>query len=213
MLGGMRKQVVMAALAVWLVLGGGPEAPLEGTPVAEAAVSIAYTLEELVDQSPWAVVATAKERFSQWQELGGSRRIVTYTRVDVHTGVYGKGLDSNVWIRTLGGVVDRIGQQVSGEADLRLNQRALVFLLRTPDGALVVSGAAQGHFPVAEAEKMGDQLVKPARLGFSPSMGKILPRKGPSISVHEVLIGLEPEAAIAKIREVKARRDALRHRK
>jgi hypothetical protein len=209
----MRKQVVMAALAVWLVLGGGPAAPLDGPPTAQAAVSIAYTLEELVDQSPWAVVVTAKERFSQWEELGGSRRIVTYTRVDVRTGVYGKGLDSSVWIRSLGGVVDRIGQQVSGEADLQLNKRALVFLVRAADGALVVSGAAQGHFPIAEEEKEGEQVVKAARLGFSPSMGKILPRKGPSISVHEVLIGLEPKAAIAKIREVKARRDALRDKK
>jgi hypothetical protein len=213
MLLGMRKHVVAAALAAWLVLGGSPTAPVDGPATAEAAVSIAYTLEELIDQSPWAAVVVAQERVSRWEEFGGSRRIVTYTRVAVQAGIYGKGLEQEAWVRSLGGAVDRIGQQVSGQADLKLKERALVFLVRTRDGALVVSGAAQGHFPITEADADTERAPRPARLGPSPSLGKILAREGPSISVHEVLIGLTPKAAIAKIREVKAHRDALRRKK
>ncbi len=219
MLGLMRKHLVIAGLAVCLALGGSVEAPWSGPSTAEAAVSVAHTLEELVDQSRWAVLGSAKERVSNWEEVAGSRRIVTYTRVEVSQIVFGKGLEKSVWVRTLGGAVDRIGQQVSGQAELRLGQRALLFLSRTPSGAVVVSGAAQGHFPIAEPKKAVPKKAVPrkegesARLGYSPSMGKVMPRKGPSISVHEVLIGLEPKAAVAKIREVKALRDALRRKK
>ena len=209
MLGLMRKHLVIAGLAVCLALGGSVGAPWSGPSTAEAAMSVAHTLEELVDQSRWTVLGSAKERVSNWEEVAGSRRIVTYTRVEVSQIVFGKGLEKSVWVRTLGGVVDRIGQQVSGQAELRLGQRALLFLSRTPSGAVVVSGAAQGHFPIAEPKKEGER----ARLGYSPSMGKVIARKGPSISVHEVLIGLEPKAAVAKIREVKALRDALRRKK
>src|SRR5690606_26012643 len=119
-------------------------------PRAEAAVSVAYTLEELVDSAPTAVLARAVAQESRWEEIAGSRRIVTYTSLALEDGIYGEA-KASLRVRTLGGVVGKVGQQVSGEASFRIGERAVVFLSATRSGTLVVAGAAQGHFPVREA--------------------------------------------------------------
>ncbi len=80
-------------------------------------------------------------------------------------------------------VVDRIGQQVSGEAHLAIGAQALLFLMPAKDGALVVAGMAQGHYPVLK------QTDQPPRLAASPDLGAVLPRPGPSITAREVLVG------------------------
>jgi hypothetical protein len=174
---------------------------------AQAAVSIAYTLDELVMRSPRVVVATGLERKSQWEELGGSKRIVTYTRMRVHDDVYGSG-DGEVWVRTLGGVVDNIGQQVSGEASLAVGEKAVVFLTRVSDGAWVVSGMAQGHYPVRAAARKDGEPPPPELLHFSPDVGEILPRRGPSIPAHSQLVGKTVPQSLAAIRAAKADVDA-----
>lgn len=194
------------AFALALGTAGWAASPwgLVGPDRAEAAVAIAYTLDELIELSPWVVVARATERKGVWEEVGGSRRIVTYTKLELEQAVYGKP-DKTLWVRTLGGAVGRIGQQVAGEAQLSLKKSALLFLMKTDDGVLLVAGAAQGHYPLVKPTQQG---AKPT-LGHSRSLGTVLSRQGPSIPASDLLVGKTLEQAKATIREAKTRYDAL----
>ena len=178
-----------------------------GVQEADAAVSVAYSLDELVGLSTHAVIAKAVERKSMWEHDGGGRRIVTYTKLEVQETIFGKP-QATVWVRTLGGAVGRIGQQVAGEAEFTMGKIALVFLTPTDDKALVVSGAAQGHFPIVKPTR-----TKPRTLKLSPSLGTVLPRRGPSISIQEALGKKSLDDAVLAIRDSKARIDALKRKK
>jgi hypothetical protein len=204
----MRIQRLIAACLVGAAaLAVSADAPFEGVPRAEAAVVVAHTLPELVKRSPHVVVAKAVERRSLWEVAAGSKRIVTYTKLEVQDVIYGKP-GKTVWVRTLGGAVGRIGQQVAGEARFQLKHRSIVFLFPTADGKTVVTGAAQGHFPLKRPKAKGG----PATVKLSRSLGKVLPRRGPSISVQERLMHKRLDDAIADIRAAKTQLDAL-HKK
>jgi len=196
-----RALALALALALPAALGAGPAAL--GPRPAEAAVSVAISLDQLVTSASRVVVATALEQRSQWEELGGARRIVTYTRLTVDETVAGEP-GNEVWVRTLGGVVDRIGQQVSGEAHLALGAKSLLFLMPARDGALVVVGMAQGHYPVLE---QADRSVK---LAASPDLGTVMPRPGPTIAAREVLVGATLSDAIKAVQHAKQVNDAKR---
>ncbi len=182
----MRK-VVVAAFAALAVASLSLDAS-EGLGVgreAQASVSVLMSVDELMQLSNDVVVATAVERKSQWEDLPSGRRIVTYTRLVVDETVTGSGR-SEIWVRTLGGKVGRLGQIVSGEAEIALDARALLFLADVDDGAghtiTIVTGRAQGHFPLDES---GAEPV----LKASPDAGLLLPRRGPAVSAQEVLVG------------------------
>ena len=160
---------------------GAVSLPVAGPHEAHAAVSVLMSLEELVAASSFVVVATALDRESRWETIGGGRRIVTYTRLKVDRGVSGAA-PKEIVVRTLGGSVGKIGQQVSGEAALSLGKPALLFLAKVDD-ALVVTGLAQGHYPVVTDGK------GVTRLASSPDAGTLLPRRGPQIAAREVLVG------------------------
>ena len=182
----------VARLALGLALGAtaialpapGPEGD------AHAAVSILMTLDELVATSSRVVLAEPIERTSRWEELGGGRRIVTYTRLAVDETISG-GARPEVWVRTLGGRVDKIGQHVAGEASFSLGEKTLVFLEEV-EGATVVTGMAQGHYRLADED--GDVVLRP-----SPDAGTLLPRKGPSIAARELLVGARLDRARALV--------------
>lgn len=164
---------------------------------AEAAVSLLLSLDELVAASRLVVVATPRERRSVWEEVGGSRRIVTYTRLEVERSVVGEEA-REVWVRTLGGAIGRVGQQVSGEASPRVGEKGF-FFLADAGAALVVAGMAQGHFRVlADAE--GRERLRP-----SPDAGTLLPRRGPAISAREFLLGRSPSDAAEQVLRARAR--------
>jgi hypothetical protein len=190
----------VARLALALALGGAAAAlpPPGDRGRAEAAVSILMTLDELVASSSRVVLAEPLERTSRWEVLGGGKRIVTYTRLAVSEPVAGAG-SSEVWVRTLGGAVDGIGQHVAGEATFQIGERSLVFLEAAPDGATVVTGMAQGHYRLAEVE--GEIVLRP-----SPDAGTLLPRRGPSIAAREVLAGARLDRARAAVVEAWKRR-------
>ncbi len=197
------RSLLTACLVAASVVALDPAAPLRGPAQAQAAVSIAYSLAELVDASPQVVIAKALERRSLWETVAGSRRIVTYTKLEVVERIYGKTAKT-IWVRTLGGSVGRIGQHVAGEAQFHIGRQSLVFLTHAHDDALVVSGAAQGHFPVVKPKKKNQSIT----LRLSPSLGKVLPRRGPSISVQAQLAGQRLDQALTKIRGTKRARDA-----
>ncbi|MBL8740220.1 MAG: hypothetical protein JNK04_03970, partial [Myxococcales bacterium] len=56
---------------------------------AEATTAVLMTLDEMVRVSHHVVVAEPVERVSQWEQIGESQRIVTYTRLVIETPVVG----------------------------------------------------------------------------------------------------------------------------
>ncbi|MEM1031932.1 MAG: hypothetical protein AAGN82_16410 [Myxococcota bacterium] len=184
---------------------------------AGASTSVAYTLEELIDTTATVVLARAVSRESRWEEVGGSKRIVTYTVLDVEEEVMGAA-PAKVWVRTLGGTVGDVGQHVAGEARFEVGVRSVVFLTRAASGVSVVAGAAQGHYPAFvkdpdpedEGGSDGDDDIA-ARLRPSPSLGHIVERPGPRITALQRLVGRTVPDAVATIVEAKAELDAHRN--
>jgi hypothetical protein len=181
-------------LALPPALALSPMSEDHGVPSASAAVSILMSLEELLDAADSVVVGTALDHRSQWEDLAGGRRIVTYTRIKVEQTVVGRP-SSEVWVRTLGGVVGKVGQAVSGEAQIGLNTTSLLFLTKA-DTVLVVTGMAQGHFPIVES-------AGSRKLASSPDAGTLLPRRGPSISAQELLVGTTVDSGIESIQRAR----------
>ncbi len=133
---------------------------------SQASVSVAVVFDELVRQSNAIAAVTPVERQTKWED----GRIVTYTRVRVDSLVAGE-LPQDVWVRTLGGVVDTIGQIVDGEPSFVVGQQSLVFLHGRVHG-FEVTARAQGQFAIAGGEGTAPHLV-PAR-----NVGAILPPSG-----------------------------------
>jgi hypothetical protein len=198
----LRSLALAAVVAFPAAFGLLPGAPLVAPREAVAGVSVLMSLEELSAASTHVVVARAIDRTSAWEDLAGARRIVTYTRLAVERTVVGAPATELV-VRTLGGVVDGIGQAVSGEAQISLGKRALVFVAQG-EGSLVVTGMAQGHYPIVEREK------EPPRLGPSPDAGMLLPRRGPAVSAREELLGATLDAATAAVVRARKATDARR---
>jgi hypothetical protein len=162
-----RPSLVPRAAAVLLALSCPAAAAFVSTD-ARASVSIAVTWESLLTESTAAAVVTPVEARSVWE--GG--RVYTYTRVRVDRPIAG-GLSANgdAWVRTMGGVVGKIGQIVEGEAVLVTGRSSLLFLRAGPAGTLDVTARGQGQFPVvADVDP-----AKPAHLVRSHSVGALLP--------------------------------------
>jgi hypothetical protein len=149
----MRPSIgILLGLGVFFMGSGVAQNPFK-TPVAEASISIEMSLDRLLERSHLVVVGTPVEAQSLWEPADGlsGRRIVTYSRLVIDRFVDGH-LDRNeTWVRTLGGKVDGLGQKVFGEAEVSLNQPALLFLRAREDGTHMVTGMAQGEFPLETA--------------------------------------------------------------
>jgi hypothetical protein len=167
----------MGLRPIWLVgllSVAGPLAGITAGDVAQASVSIAVTWDGLLRDSSLAAVATPLEARSAWE----NGRIYTYTRVRVDRAVAGDAAQgSSLWVRTMGGVVDKIGQIVEGEAVFVPGEPSLLFLRPGPPGALHVTERGQGQFPILA----GDAL-KPPRVMRSNAVGAIVPPQGLSSS-------------------------------
>jgi hypothetical protein len=131
-----------------------------------ASVSIAVTWEALVRESTAAAVVTPVESRSVWE----AGRVITYTRVRVDTPIAGHLGAGDVWVRTMGGIVDKVGQLVEGEAVLARSRQSLLFLRTGPAGTFTVTARGQGQFPVVpDADP-----AKPAHLVRSNAVGAIV---------------------------------------
>jgi hypothetical protein len=204
--GKMKYRALALALlaAAPLAIGVSPSAPLEGPRSAEASVAVLISLEDLTAASTYVVIATAGEQRSTWEETPSGKRIVTYTRMKVDRSVAGPA-ETELWVRTLGGVVDKIGQSVSGEAQIATGARSMLFLAKV-DVGLVVAGMAQGHYPIVDDATAPS--VKPQRLAGSPDAGMLLPRRGPTISARERLVGLSVDEAVLAVQRARKATDA-----
>jgi hypothetical protein len=146
------------------------------TPVrdAKASVSIAVSWDALLGASTAAAIVSPAESHAVWE--GG--RIYTYTRVHVDRSIAGDlSTGSDTWIRTRGGTVGHVGQQVEGEASLAVGS-SLVFLrpAATSSSSYEVTARAQGQFPVTAA----DDPSAPAHVAPSRGCGMLVPRAIPT---------------------------------
>jgi hypothetical protein len=197
-----RALLVACVLALPPALILSPGAPGGGPAPAAASVSILVSLDELVANATYVVVATAGEHRSAWEDLPGGRRIVTYTKLTVERALLGapKG---EIWVRTLGGVVDKVGQSVEGDARFAAGARSMLFLTEA-NGVVVVTAMAQGHYPV-----VADDHGVP-RLAASPDAGLLVPRRGPTISAQERLVGAALDDAAAAVQKLGRARNAIK---
>jgi hypothetical protein len=116
---------------------------------AGACSARALTLGELVFESNHAFVGTPMDSFSLWEAVGGRRRVVTYSTIKAEYSFDGRPPDaSELTLRSLGGIVDGVGQVVPGEAVLRRGATAAVFVRRLDRSVFAVTAMAQGHYPL-----------------------------------------------------------------
>lgn len=161
-------------------------------PLASATVARAVVLKALAHRSQLIATGTPLEAYSRWEDFGGRRRIVTYTRVRVDDRIAGADQGPEVLVRTLGGQVGDIGQVVAGEAVLVVGQPSLLFLVPRYDGVLGVTAMAQGQFPLrADAHGV-------VRLSQSPNLPKLV-QGAPS--AQQQLAGRTPGEATTLIRQ------------
>ena len=151
-------------------LVGVPAAAVMVPSDAQASVSIAVEFDALVKDADAVGVVTPVEQKSVWED----GKIWTYTKVKVDQNVAGDAATgSDGWVRTMGGVVGKIGQMVDGEAVFVTGKPSLLFLHKYKQGGTFhVSARAQGQFPVTVNE-----TTKAKRIIRSSSMGVLYPPK------------------------------------
>ena len=140
---------------------------------ASASVQLAVLFDDLVRDSSSICVFTGLEQKTAWED----GRIYTRTRVRCDTQLAGEVKQGQeVWIRTMGGIVDGIGQSVSGEATFGVGSTSIAFLHGTNVGAYEVTARAQGHFPVTKEKK----TLR------SPDVGAVLPNASAEARVRQL---------------------------
>jgi hypothetical protein len=170
------------------IAAGAAAGAFSGT--ASATVVRALSLPALVQGSRRVVVVTALDAESHYEELGRRRRVVTDTRVRVED-VLAKAPtnERELMVRTLGGAIGRLGERVHGQAQLRLGEVCVAFLLEGPDGLHYVNGMAQGHYPLRERAGL--------RLERSPDLPEILDFESSAV---KALVGSQLGEAATRIR-------------
>lgn len=134
-------------------------------------------LEELVKRSAHVLRGVPLESYSEWSRFGKGRRIVTYTRVRVEDPLRdGDDPGSEVLVRTLGGVVGKIGQVVHGEAEFVVGEPCVAFLTPLREGPLGVTAMAQGHYPLRS------DLKGILRLTSSPELAVLLNEQSSAVA-------------------------------
>jgi hypothetical protein len=134
---------------------------------AQASVSIAVGFDALVKDADSVGIATPVESKSVWED----GRIYTYTHLKIEQGVAGElGTGAEGWVRTMGGVVDKIGQMVDGEPVFTNGKSSLLFLRKFKAGTWEVSARAQGQYPV-----LVDTVAKTRKVIRSGAVGVLYP--------------------------------------
>ncbi|MBX3188263.1 MAG: hypothetical protein KF819_14680 [Labilithrix sp.] len=145
---------------------------------AKASVSIAVGFDALVRDADAVSVVTPLEAKSVWED----GRIYTYTKVRIDQGVAGElGTGADGWVRTMGGVVGKIGQLVDGEPVLTTGKPSLLFLRKLRAGGYEVSARAQGQYPVITDENAKvKKVIRSANVGvlFPPKVKAEVPKDG-----------------------------------
>lgn len=118
-------------------------------PRAHATLMRGLSLRALCAQSRHIALLKATEARCVSLPIAGRQMLVTETRVRIEESLSKvTAQHSEVVVRTLGGVLDGVGELVHGQAEFTLDARCLAFLTCAPDGSLWVAGMAQGHYPL-----------------------------------------------------------------
>lgn len=146
--------------------------------VAAATVVKAASLAQLVAASDSIVVGMPVDASSSYASLGGSKLLVTDTRIEISRSLRGQvAVGQTLRVRTLGGRIGEIAQIVPGEARLDLGQSCLLFLRKNRSGLFRVAGMAQGQYPLWR------DAAGTLRLRASQNLDKVLDPAG-SGAVH-----------------------------
>jgi len=195
-------RLVRSSLLAALLLSA-PAAALLVPSDAQASVSIAVGFDALVKDADSVGVVVPQEAKTLWED----GRIYTYTRVKIDQGVAGElGTGAEGWVRTMGGVVGKIGQMVDGEPVLTTNKPALLFLrkLKTGNG-WEVSARAQGQYPI-----LINDTTKARKVIRAASVGVLFPPSPPRVNPEVAAVldpktqSLAPSAAGTVTEQVKA---------
>jgi hypothetical protein len=84
------------------------------------------------------------------------------------------------WVRTLGGVVGKVGQIVDGEAVFSPGHASLLFLRPGPVGALDVTARGQGQFPLVAGTAGAGPTAQQLVVVRSHAAGALLPQPASS---------------------------------
>ncbi len=132
-------------------------------PPALATTVLGLSLDEMVKRSQRVTVGVPVHYSSEWAFVGGTRRIVTFTRVVQEEDLFSDERSADeLLVMTLGGTVGDLRQKVPGEAALPLGERALLFA--TPeyeDGVRLVVGMAQGKYALEADDDRA--ILRPSR--------------------------------------------------
>jgi hypothetical protein len=157
-----RTRTLSRAVALFIALGAPSISPLVPAS-APASVSIAATFDGLLSASTTAAVVSTMEARAVWED----GRIYTYTHVRVERPIAGElGTGADAWVRTMGGIVGKVGQIVEGEAAFTPGDRSVLFLRPGPVGAYVVTDRGQGQFPVVTDEQQTARVVRSHAVGM-----------------------------------------------
>lgn len=159
---------------------------------AQASLARAVPLEHLVGRSQHVMVGEPLDAYSVWEQLGGRKHIVTYTRVRALELLAGADPKADeLLVRTLGGRVGDLGELVHGEAMLNLGARGVLFVMPVRD-ALAVTAMAQGHYPLLR------DVAGTERLRRSPEANELLQEQGSAV---RRLTGLQVAEARSLLRQ------------
>lgn len=123
-----------------------------------ATTVVGYDLEDLAGASDTIVTGQVTEVASEWRE----GRIVTRVTIRPDTVLKGAPEDA-VTVEVFGGVVDGIGQKVSGMASFEPDERVAVFLRRDATRPVYhVVGMAQGKLTV-DLTPTGLEMIRDLR--------------------------------------------------
>ena len=151
-----------------LVLAAGPAAAVLVPSDAQASVSIAIAFDALVKDADSVGIASPVESKAIWED----GRIYTYTRLKIDQGIAGElGTGAEGWVRTMGGVVGKIGQMVDGEPVFTTGKSSLLFLRKLKaTGTWEISARAQGQYPV-----LVDDTLKTRKVIRAAGVGVLYP--------------------------------------
>lgn len=158
-----------SALALGVFVGA---AAFASPKPSRASIVVAALFDAVVADSSDAAVVTPVEQRALWE----NGRIYTYTRVHVDRPVAGSlGAGADAWVRTMGGVVGKVGQVVDGEPTFTVGRPSFVFLHAneaTASGTFDVTARAQGQFPVVLGEDQRARLRASAAVGVQLAPNK-----------------------------------------
>ena len=138
---------------------GVPSAPSPASLVSSGVVE-KMGLEDLVAGADIIVVGVVVETRARWNDE--RTLIFTEVRFEVQDTVVGPPGVPTISLVIPGGQVGEVTQEVSAAAQFTIGDRAMLFLVRTPEGDLRIAGGFQGRLAIENDVVLGLDMPLPA---------------------------------------------------